>query len=216
VLLVGPHEPGLADEVAVHRRLDLRFGRLAQVAEVGVARNGISPVLRYSVTLALMASLRDLSRLSLPPPVYFAAGLAIGILLHLAFPIPLYNPYVTLAFGFLLLLGAGAVGGMAMQAFRRKNMSLVRALPSQPLLVDGPYRWSRNPMYLSLGLAYAGIAFLVNAVGVLLVLPVVLFVVEKRVILREEGYLERRFGAAYRQYKATVPRWVTWPSRRKA
>jgi protein-S-isoprenylcysteine O-methyltransferase Ste14 len=86
-----------------------------------------------------------------------------------------------------------------------------RSLHEQPvssLIQDGPFRYSRNPGYLSLTMLYAGIAVARNALWAILALPLVLYVIQREVIEREERYLERSFGEEYLNYKARVRRWV--------
>jgi protein-S-isoprenylcysteine O-methyltransferase Ste14 len=80
--------------------------------------------------------------------------------------------------------------------------------PVPRLTTEGPFRYTRNPGYLSLTMLYAGIAVLRNALWAILLLPLVLIVIQREVIGREERYLERTFGEEYLAYKARVPRWV--------
>ena len=75
-------------------------------------------------------------------------------------------------------------------------------------MVDGPYWFTRNPLYLAATLIYAGIAVRFNALWAALLLPLVLGVVQRGVIEREERYLERKFGEEYIRYKAQVRRWI--------
>ena len=72
----------------------------------------------------------------------------------------------------------------------------------------GPFRYTRNPGYLSMAMIYAGIAARANALWAILVLPVALLVIQRGVIEREERYLERKFGEEYLRYKTTVRRWI--------
>jgi len=76
------------------------------------------------------------------------------------------------------------------------------------LVTDGPFRYTRNPGYLGLTMLYAGIAVLRNSLWAILLLPVVLYVIGREVIGREERYLERTFGEEYLAYKTRVGRWV--------
>jgi len=76
------------------------------------------------------------------------------------------------------------------------------------LIQDGPFRYSRNPGYLALSMIYAGIAVRRNALWAILLLPLVVYVIQREVIEREEQYLERIFGEEYLNYKARVRRWV--------
>jgi len=76
------------------------------------------------------------------------------------------------------------------------------------LVTQGPFRLTRNPLYLSLTLLYAGIALMVNSLWAILLLPGALIMIRYGVINREERYLERTFGEQYLSYKAKVRRWV--------
>jgi protein-S-isoprenylcysteine O-methyltransferase Ste14 len=96
----------------------------------------------------------------------------------------------------------------AILAFRRARTRPEPWKPSTALVVDGPYRFTRNPMYLGFTLIYAGIALLANSSWPFVLLPGVLVVMQWFVIRREERYLERKFGDAYRAYCASVRRWV--------
>jgi protein-S-isoprenylcysteine O-methyltransferase Ste14 len=76
------------------------------------------------------------------------------------------------------------------------------------IVVEGPYRFTRNPLYVASALIYAGIAVRLNGLWAALLLPLVLGVVDRGVIEREERYLERKFGEEYLRYKAQVRRWI--------
>jgi protein-S-isoprenylcysteine O-methyltransferase Ste14 len=80
--------------------------------------------------------------------------------------------------------------------------------PVPRLVTDGPFRFTRNPEYLGLAMLYAGIALLRNSLWAILLLPVVVYVIQREVIGREERYLERTSGEEYLAYKARVRRWV--------
>ncbi len=82
------------------------------------------------------------------------------------------------------------------------------SLPATTLVTDGPFRFSRNPMYLARTLLYVGLGLLANSLAVLLTAVPLLMVVQHGVIKREEHYLEAKFGDAYRQYRARVRRWL--------
>ena len=80
--------------------------------------------------------------------------------------------------------------------------------PVSTLVEDGPFRYSRNPGYLSLAMLYAGIAILRNALWAILLLPWVVLITQRELIEREERYLERTFGEEYLAYKRRVRRWL--------
>jgi protein-S-isoprenylcysteine O-methyltransferase Ste14 len=80
--------------------------------------------------------------------------------------------------------------------------------PVSSLVQDGPFRYSRNPGYLSLAMIYSGIAILRNALWAILLLPLLVLLTQRELIAREERYLERTFGEEYLAYKRRVRRWV--------
>jgi len=80
--------------------------------------------------------------------------------------------------------------------------------PATALVTTGPYRYTRNPMYLGLAFLYAGIALAFGLLWALAALPVVLLVVDRVVIPPEERHLEAQFGDEYRAYKSRVRRWI--------
>lgn len=80
--------------------------------------------------------------------------------------------------------------------------------PTRAVVTTGPYTFSRNPMYVSMILVYAGIALIVNTIWPLAFLPVALAALHYGVTRREERYLEKLFGDWYRQYRARVRRWL--------
>ena len=80
--------------------------------------------------------------------------------------------------------------------------------PSTRLALDGPYRFTRNPMYLGMAAVLAGLALIGNALWPLLALIPVIWWIRTQVIAREERYLEAKFGGEYRDFKARVRRWL--------
>jgi protein-S-isoprenylcysteine O-methyltransferase Ste14 len=107
----------------------------------------------------------------------------------------------------LIVAGAGLMGTFV-RAFGRAGTPMDPGSPSQAIVTDGPYRLTRNPAYLGMTLAYAGIAIAADAPLALVPLPVAVAVVDRGVIAREERYLERKFGAQYTDYKRRVRRWI--------
>lgn len=80
--------------------------------------------------------------------------------------------------------------------------------PTTAIVTEGPYRFTRNPIYLSLAVLYAGLEVMANALWSLLLLLAVMLIIHYAVILPEERYLEQKFGEEYRSYKAKVRRWL--------
>lgn len=143
-----------------------------------------------------------------PPPLIYLIGLILGYGLGLAFPIA-FLPFVpSLILGVVVFLAGLAIASSAIRTFRRHRTSSIPTRPATALVRDGPFRFTRNPMYLSLGIVYAGLALMMDSPwALLLVIPVIL-AVNFYVIAREERYLEREFGDEYRSYMAEVRRWI--------
>jgi protein-S-isoprenylcysteine O-methyltransferase Ste14 len=156
----------------------------------------------------LNASSTEASGVRVPPPLYYVAGFLLGVAIELAVPIdrpPLAITVLGIAIG---LGGWFALDGTAMFAFRRAHTSMVPMRPSSALVTTGPYRLSRNPMYLGMVFLYIAFAFALGLVWPLAVLPFVIAAVDQLVIAIEEAYLVRRFGQPYCDYMATTRRWL--------
>jgi protein-S-isoprenylcysteine O-methyltransferase Ste14 len=140
---------------------------------------------------------------NVPVPQAHLVGLGAGILLQVVTPWGRPWPaWVGQACGWPLILAGLWLGAWAVRAAAAVDLER----PDQ--LVDrGPYAFGRNPMYLAWTLGYVGIALVVGTAWPLLLLPAVLAVTHVEV-LREERSLERRFGAAYRSYRASVRRYL--------
>ena len=150
----------------------------------------------------------DTAGVPFPPPLAYVAGLLAGAGLELAFPVDWPPTAVAIAgavAGVALWL---AFDGSAMSSFRRNRTSMVPFKPSNALVTSGPYRYSRNPMYVGMAFLYLGLTLAFGLVWAMALLPLVLLAVDRLVIAREEAYLERRFGDAYRDYRAEVRRWL--------
>jgi protein-S-isoprenylcysteine O-methyltransferase Ste14 len=85
---------------------------------------------------------------------------------------------------------------------------MIPVRPATALITEGPFRFTRNPLYLSLALLYLGIGLWLGALWPIVLLPALMLLVQQLVVLREEAYLESRFGDAYRTYRNRVRRWL--------
>jgi protein-S-isoprenylcysteine O-methyltransferase Ste14 len=145
-----------------------------------------------------------------PPPFVYAAAYALAALLNtrLEFLIDGQGAGTSQEFVGAMFIGAGLVWmAYGIVTFLRARTSVVPDRPARQLVTWGPYRVSRNPMYLGVTSAYLGIALVNNHAWPLVLLPVAL-VVMTIIIKREERYLRRAFGEAYDQYCQRVRRWV--------
>jgi len=133
-----------------------------------------------------------------------------GLILHVLYPVQLVRYLPLVVRGFL----SGSLVGFALtfitiafRTMRRSNTNIDPAQPTTSLVVEGPFQVTRNPLYLSMTVFYSGITILVNTLWTALLLPIILIMMRKGVIDREERYLERKFGEQYLRYKASVRRW---------
>ena len=143
-----------------------------------------------------------------PPPLIFLAGLAVGFGLEALLPGASLPGAVRWVLGGVLVVAGLALLASFNTSFSRKGTAVEPWKPTTAIVTGGPYRLTRNPAYLGMALVYVGIALLAEALWVLAPLPVVLAVIDRGVIAREERYLEREFGREYLDYKGTVRRWI--------
>jgi protein-S-isoprenylcysteine O-methyltransferase Ste14 len=149
----------------------------------------------------------DTAQVLVLPPLLYGAACVVGLLLHVAFPVLILSN--TLARG----IGVGCVLVSLLPVLTTLRVLSCAHTPVDPrrpttaLVTEGPFRYSRNPIYLALTLLYLGVAFLVNALWILFLIVPALVVLRYGVIAREEAYLARKFGTAYHQYTAQVRRW---------
>jgi protein-S-isoprenylcysteine O-methyltransferase Ste14 len=146
-----------------------------------------------------------------PPPLIFGAAFALGQILQFIRPVPLLPQFATSlrrpAAG-AMIAGGLAVGLWGFRTMQRAGTSADPYEPSTALVEDGPFQYSRNPLYLTLTAIYIGINLLRNNFWGLLLLPALLAVLQRGVIEREERYLHQRFGENYRDFTERVPRWL--------
>ena len=143
-----------------------------------------------------------------PPPVVYLGALVFGLVLNRRFPIAFLPRRIARNLGWLLLSGGVLLIGWFEWAMRHAGTPANPYKPVSHMVTEGPFRYTRNPAYLSMTMIYTGIAGLANALWAILILPVALLVIQRGVIEREERYLERKFGEEYLRYKAQVRRWI--------
>lgn len=145
------------------------------------------------------------------PPNLFLGGLVSGCILELLMPL---GP--GLAGGNLraIFIGLGiaaigiGIGWKAIVQFTDAGTAVPLDEPTDALVTDGLYNWSRNPIYIGLSVLYTGLSIALTCVWALLLLPFVLVFLHRTVIKREEALLEQEFGADYLAYRNKVPRWL--------
>ena len=142
------------------------------------------------------------------PPLIYLGAIALGLLLHFAWPVRLVPRAVSVLLGGTAVLVAVALFLYAVRTFRTAGTPVPGNRPTSTIVRTGPYRRSRNPIYLSFSLLQLGVAFWVNSLWLLVTLMPAVALMSFVVIPREEHYLESRFPSDYLPYKASVRRWL--------
>ena len=151
----------------------------------------------------------DTAQVIIRPPLGWGLAVLAGLALNWLVPLP-----------FLLAdLPAGWLGGMvfllALGLFAWAIVTITTAgsnvptnLPTTTIVESGPYRFTRNPIYLGMFLGLVGLAIALDDLWLLLILVPFALVIRYGVVAREEAYLERKFGDVYRSYRSRVRRWL--------
>jgi protein-S-isoprenylcysteine O-methyltransferase Ste14 len=135
------------------------------------------------------------------------AAIVTGLLLHFAWPIP-FVPSLAMPFGALIAVFAATLFIWSIRTFDSAGTPVPGNRPTTAIVKVGPYRFSRNPIYLAFSLFQTGIALGINDAWILVTLLPAIAVMSFVVIPREERYLEAHFGEEYARYKASVRRWL--------
>jgi protein-S-isoprenylcysteine O-methyltransferase Ste14 len=143
----------------------------------------------------------------LRPPIVFLAAILLGIALNWAWPLSFVPSTLRLA-GPLVVLGAVALFVLALREFRAAGTSVRGTERTTAIVGTGPYRFSRNPIYVSFTLLVLGLSIWLDDLWLLVTLVPAVGVIAAVVIPREEQFLEHNFHEEYASYKATVRRWL--------
>jgi protein-S-isoprenylcysteine O-methyltransferase Ste14 len=144
----------------------------------------------------------------LPPPLTYLLTLLLGLVLDRRLHVPFLPHRVARVLGLPLVGGGMVLTTWFIRTMHGADTTLDVDKSVSSLVQDGPFRYSRNPGYLSLAMIYAGISILRNALWAILFLPLLLLLTQRELIEHEERYLERTFGEEYLAYKRRVRRWV--------
>jgi protein-S-isoprenylcysteine O-methyltransferase Ste14 len=144
----------------------------------------------------------------IPPPVYFLSAVVLMILLNKFFPILRWLEFpwryvgiVFIVFGFILSAGSGML-------FRRLGTQPRPGVKATVLVTKGPYRFTRNPMYLGLVTILVGLSILLGTLSPLIMIPTIILILHFNFILREEKWMESWFRESYLSYKKKTRRWL--------
>ena len=147
----------------------------------------------------------------IPVPWIFVSGYLIGVPFQLLFQLKFKSPVIVkiyLVAGIIMFLFAVIIASWCLLIFRKAHNTTTPGIRSARLITNGPYRISRNPMYISLIFAYIGEAAILNQLCPLIVLPAVIYYVNNIIIPVEEELLAGEFDGEYQNYQRQVPKWL--------
>jgi protein-S-isoprenylcysteine O-methyltransferase Ste14 len=142
------------------------------------------------------------------PPLIYLASIVTGLALHWAWPRPLVSGVSARPLGIAFVVAAVLLFGYSAKLFRAAGTPVPARKPTTAIVKAGPYRFSRNPIYLAFSLLQLGVAIWVGSWWLVVTLAAAIAIIHYVVIPREERYLEAKFGTEYRAYQATVRRWL--------
>ena len=157
-----------------------------------------------------MAAEKDSVGERFPPPFIYLGALLLGLAAEWFIPLRSFGLdwWLLVATGAPLFVAGAAVMLAAAGLFRRLGTNVRLSQPTTAIATAGPYRWTRNPMYVGLTLTYLGICAITTAIWPLLFLPMIVAVIDRKFIPMEERQMEDAFGAQYVAYKSRVKRWL--------
>jgi protein-S-isoprenylcysteine O-methyltransferase Ste14 len=156
-----------------------------------------------------MADRTDTPNVIVRPPIAWTVAVLAGLALNWLLPLPFVPATVPAGWlGAIVFALALALFAWAIATVTRAGSNVPTNRPTTTIVDSGPYRLTRNPIYLGMLLGLIGLAIAFNSLWLLLMLVSFALVIRYGVVDREEAYLERKFGEAYRRYRARVRRWV--------
>ena len=153
---------------------------------------------------------RDGAAVKVFPPGVPVAAILVGVGLQRLWPIPIHLPVPARYWlgGAVVVAAILGLGLRAIVLFRRSGQNENPWKPTPEIVQEGPFRVTRNPMYLQMVIACVAFAIILSNAWILMLTPVCAFVLQRFAILPEEAYLERKFGESYLAYKRRVRRWI--------
>ncbi len=143
------------------------------------------------------------------PPLLSILTPLLAIILHFLWPLSILPPIggISLLLGLLIMSASGALAISASRSFTKAGTDVNPKTATTSIVRAGPFRFSRNPMYLGMILLQIGLGLTFSLDWALLLTPLLALALHFGVVLREEAYLSRKFGAPYVEYMQQVRRW---------
>ncbi len=153
---------------------------------------------------------RDRPGVIAPPPLIYIGAIVLGAILEWLLPIRLavLTTMTSRGFGTVLVIASGLLSIWGLRVMQQAGTQVDPSQPTSAIVKSGPFRFSRNPLYLALTIFQLGIGFVFGWPWVWVTLVFTLWLMKYGVIDREERYLEKKFGQEYIDYKSRVRRWI--------
>ena len=156
-----------------------------------------------------MSDTADTAQVIIRPPLLWALAVTAGFVLNWLMPSPFVPAAVPAGWlGGAMFVLALALFASAITTITRAGSNVPTNMPTRSIADTGPYRFTRNPIYLAMMLGLVGLAIAFDSLWLLVMLVPFFLVIRYGVVAREEAYLERKFGKIYRRYRARVRRWL--------
>jgi protein-S-isoprenylcysteine O-methyltransferase Ste14 len=159
-----------------------------------------------------MSDTADTANVMVRPPIAWALAVLTALALQWLMPMP-FMPFTPAAapagwVGGAVFAIALALAAWAIATLTRAGSNVPTSMPSTTIVDAGPYRFTRNPIYLGMIVGLIGLAIAFDCLWLLVALMPFALVIRYGVVAREEAYLERKFGDVYRRYRSHVRRWL--------
>jgi len=154
------------------------------------------------------ATASDNPGVAILPPILYGGTFVIVLVLQWIWPLKIVRQPIVFWLGLVLSVVALGIGAWGRRTMHSAGTNISPLKPANSLVIAGPFRFSRNPLYVAITLLYVGLTLLLNSWwGAVLLVPM-LIVLHFGVVRREERYLERKFGERYTEYRSQVRRYL--------
>jgi protein-S-isoprenylcysteine O-methyltransferase Ste14 len=154
------------------------------------------------------ATVRDCPGVAVVPPLLYGGAFIVVLILHWLWPLRIVSPAIAFWLGLGLIILALALAAWGRRTMHASGTNISPLKPAVSLVTSGPYRFTRNPLYVAISLLFLGLTMLLNSWWGVVVLAPVLVILHWGVVRREERYLELKFGKQYADYRSRVRRYL--------
>jgi protein-S-isoprenylcysteine O-methyltransferase Ste14 len=155
-----------------------------------------------------LATAPDRPGVAVLPPVLYGGAFVVVLVLHWIWPLKIVRQPIAFWLGLVLLVPSLALAAWGRQTMHGAGTNISPLRPTISLVTSGPYRFTRNPLFVAITLLYLGLTMLLNSWWGMVLLAPVLLILHWGVVRREERYLELKFGDEYAEYRSRVRRYV--------